>query len=70
MTDPENKPKPEKKTDECNGELGCSIDTLHESVSQQKPEWVDEHGECDSCVSFEHEMAADPTAIPPELDSE
>ena len=31
------------------------------------PEWVDPDGECHSCVSIGHELAAEPNAIPEEF---
>jgi len=64
MNDPKDK-KP--KTEECDGSLDCAEQVLHDSVSQNHPEWVNKDGDCDSCVSIEHEMAADPTKIPEDL---
>lgn len=62
-----NDPK-KKATDEACEGIDCAEETLHKSVSQVNPEWVSEDGECQSCVSMEHEMAANPDAIPEELD--
>jgi len=58
----------EKDEEVCKG-LDCAEKTLHESVAQNQPEWVEEDGECQSCVSLEHELAAEPNAIPKELDA-
>lgn len=55
-----------KKENSCEGNLNCAEQTLHESVSQVSPDWVDENGECSSCVSLEHELA-DPTKLPDDL---
>ena len=61
-----NIPRDENKDEECKG-LDCAEKTLHESVAQSHPEWVDPDGECQSCVSIEHELAAEPNAIPEEF---
>ena len=65
MTDPNEK----KQKDEVCDSLDCAEHTLHESVAQNHPDWVNKDGECDACVSLEHEMAADPNAVPNDLDT-
>ena len=57
----------EKKEAEVEVNLDKAEHTLHESVAQSHPEWMEKGGECSSCVSIEHEMAADPTNIPEDL---
>ena len=61
------KPEEKIKDEACEG-IDCAEETLHKSVAQVNPEWVAEDGECQSCVSMEHEMAANPELIPPELE--
>ena len=61
------KPEQKVKDEDCEG-IDCAEETLHKSVAQVNPEWVAEDGECQSCVSMEHEMAANPEAIPSELE--
>jgi len=62
-----NDPK-DKKTDElCEG-LECAEKTVHESLAQNNPDWVNDDGECDSCVSLEHEMADPLSQLPKELE--
>lgn len=61
-----NDPKKKALDEECEG-IDCAEKTLHESVAQVNPEWVEPDGECSSCVSMEHEMAADPNFVPEEL---
>ena len=58
-----------KKQDEvCKG-LDCAEKTLHESVAQEHPEWIEADGECQPCVSLEHELASEPNTIPQEFSS-
>jgi len=64
MNDPKN--KPENSGEECDEQsIDCAEKKLHTSVAQEHPEWVEENGDCPSCVSLEHEMA-DPQHIPEE----
>jgi len=66
MNDPKN--TTDNNADDCpEGSIDCAEKKLHTSISQEHPEWVDDNGECDSCVSLEHEMAADPTQVPKDV---
>ena len=39
---------------------------VKDCMAQDHPEWVDQDGECQSCVSMSHELA-DPHCIPKDL---
>ena len=58
--------KKEKIDDACES-LHCAEVTLHNSVAQGHENWQDDDGECDSCLSIEHEMAAEPNKVPKDL---
>ncbi len=65
MTDP--KEKANNTVQECDiNSLDCAEKKVHSSVAKEHPEWVDDEGECPSCVSLEHELA-DPHNIPAEI---
>ena len=70
MSDPNNKPKKETEhPKDCDEQsLDCAEKKLHSSVAKDNPEWVDENGECPSCTSLEHELAADPTNVPEDVE--
>ena len=68
MGGPEKENTTPEGEEECKG-LDCAEKTLHESVAQNNPEWVEEDGECQSCVSLEHEMAAAEFEIPKEFNA-
>lgn len=63
--DPNNK---KKQSEESSQGIDGAEKTLHQSVSQNHPEWINENGDCDACLSLEHELAAEPNSIPDDLD--
>ncbi|MGJ8655463.1 MAG: hypothetical protein ACSHX6_03355 [Akkermansiaceae bacterium] len=64
--------KPDKKEDkeDCGESLECAHEKLHKSISSASPELEDENGECPSCISIEHELAARPNEVPKDLEPE
>lgn len=43
-----------------------ATENLQSGLTNEHPDWVDQDGECSSCVSMTHELA-DPTHIPEEI---